>query len=80
MDPYTTSSKCSEKPVGSSGLINDKRLKLGVLPFTENNKHKLPVKTDKGHQSFSPQPTPLVSTAGKETLLWRAADEAEAAH
>lgn len=79
MDTYTPSSKCSEKPVGSSDLINDKHLKLGVLPFTENNKHK-PVKTDKGYQSFSPQPTPLVSTARKATLLWRATDEAEAAH
>lgn len=61
MDAYTPLSKCSNKPVSSSSLINDKDLKLGALPFTENNEYKLTATEEsqcilvrhKVHQSFS---------------------------
>ena len=44
MDAHAPLSKCSNKPVSSSSLINDKHLKLGALPFIENNEYKLTAK------------------------------------
>jgi len=95
MDAYTPLSTCSNNTMNSSSLLNDKRFKLGALPSTENNKYNLTAKKASpciqskqlsGEASstskFSLQPTPQACQheAGRETSLWKAADESEAAH
>lgn len=44
MAAHTPLSKCSNKPVSSSSLTNNKHFKLGASPFTETNGYNLTAK------------------------------------